>query len=64
MIMTLALLVYSIAQRRLRAYLKEHQRTLSNQIKQAISNPINSALDVPTFRRNSNCNNANRRDAT
>jgi transposase len=39
MIMTLALLVYSIAQRRLRHYLKENQKMLPNQIKKEINNP-------------------------
>jgi transposase len=39
MIMTLALLVYSIAQRRLRNYLKENQKTLPNQIKKEINTP-------------------------
>jgi transposase len=34
MIMTLALFVYSIAQRRLRQQLKEQQETLPNQINQ------------------------------
>ena len=32
MVMTLALLVYSIAQRRLRTVLKSHNQTISNQI--------------------------------
>lgn len=39
MIMTLALLVYSIAQRNLRAYLQEAGKTLPNQIKKETSNP-------------------------
>jgi transposase len=39
MVMTLALLIYSIAQRRLRHYLKENQKTLPNQIKKEINQP-------------------------
>lgn len=39
MVMTLALLVYSIAQRNLRIYLEESGETLPNQIKKEISNP-------------------------
>jgi len=39
MVMTLALLIYSIAQRRLRRYLQTTGKTLPNQIKKEISNP-------------------------
>lgn len=39
MVMTLALLIYSIAQRRLRAHLSSMHQTLPNQIKKEISNP-------------------------
>ena len=39
MVMTLALFVYSLAQRRMRAYLEEHQETLPNQIKKEIQTP-------------------------
>lgn len=39
MVMTLALLVYSIAQRRLRNFLKETEQTIPNQIKQQTSTP-------------------------
>ena len=39
MVMTLALLVYSVAQRRLRAQLATHQETVPNQIKQPTTSP-------------------------
>jgi transposase len=39
MVMTLALLVYSVAQRRLRAQLATHQETVPNQIKQPTPSP-------------------------
>jgi transposase len=39
MVMTLALLVYSVVQRRLRAQLAMHQETVPNQIKQPITSP-------------------------
>lgn len=39
MIMTLALLVYSIAQRRMRKFLKANRKTLPNQIKKEINAP-------------------------
>ena len=39
MVMTLALLVYSVAQRRLRAPLATHQETVPNQIKQPTTSP-------------------------
>jgi transposase len=39
MVMTLALLVYSIAQRNMRRYLEEYGKTLPNQIKKEIVNP-------------------------
>ena len=39
MVMTLALLVYSIAQRRLRRYLQTTGKTLPNQIRKEISRP-------------------------
>ncbi len=39
MIMTLALLVYSIGQRRMRNYLKSKGKTLPNQIRKPIQNP-------------------------
>ena len=39
MVMTLALLVYSIAQRNLRLYLQKKEETLPNQIKKEISTP-------------------------
>lgn len=39
MVMTLALLVYSIAQRNLRLYLQKREETLPNQIKKEISTP-------------------------
>jgi transposase len=39
MVMTLALLVYAIAQRRLRRVLKEVQQTLPNQIRKETSTP-------------------------
>lgn len=39
MVMTLALLVYSIAQRRIRAALKKHKATLPNQIGQPTQTP-------------------------
>jgi transposase len=38
-VMTLALLVYSIAQRALRNHLAEHEKTLPNQLKKEIDNP-------------------------
>jgi transposase len=39
MVMTLALLVYSVAQRRLRAQLATHHETVPNQIKQPTTSP-------------------------
>src|SRR5207244_1003575 len=39
MVMTLALLVYSVAQRRLRAQLVTHQETVPNQIHQPTTSP-------------------------
>jgi transposase len=39
MVMTLALLVYSVAQRRLRAQLAKHQETVPNQIHQPTPSP-------------------------
>jgi transposase len=39
MVMPLALLVYSVAQRRLRAQLATHQETVPNQIKQPTPSP-------------------------
>ncbi len=39
MVMLLSLLVYGIAERRLRAALKEQQETLPNQIGEEINNP-------------------------
>jgi len=39
MIMLLSLLVYSIAERRMRACLKEHKETLPNQINQPTEKP-------------------------
>lgn len=39
MVMTLALLVYAVAQRRLRAQLAKHQETVPNQINQPTSSP-------------------------
>ncbi len=39
MVMTLALLVYSVAQRRLRAQLATHHETVPNQINQPTSSP-------------------------
>ena len=39
MIITLALLVYSVAQRQLRMYLEKTQKTLPNQIRKEVSNP-------------------------
>lgn len=39
LVMTLALLVYSIAQRRLRRYLQEAEQTLPNQINKPTSTP-------------------------
>jgi transposase len=39
MVMTLALLVYSVAQRRLRAQLVTHQETVPNQINQPTTSP-------------------------
>jgi len=39
MVMTLALLVYSIAERRMRAYLKTNRKTLPNQIRKEVSTP-------------------------
>jgi transposase len=39
MVMTLALLVYSVAQRRLRAHLVTHQETVPNQINQPTASP-------------------------
>ena len=39
MVMTLALLIYSVAQRRLRTQLADHQETIPNQINQPTSSP-------------------------
>src|SRR5262245_3923422 len=39
MVMTLALLVYSVAQRRLRAHLATHQETMPNQLNQPTASP-------------------------
>ena len=39
MVMTLALLIYSVAQRRLRAQLATHQETVPNQINQPTASP-------------------------
>ena len=39
MVMLLSLLVYGIAERRMRAHLKEHRETLPNQIHQATATP-------------------------
>ena len=39
MVMTLSLLVYSIAQRRMRANMEKAEATIPNQINQEISNP-------------------------
>ena len=39
MVMTLALLVYSVTQRRLRQQLAEHQETVPNQIRQPTTSP-------------------------
>src|SRR4029453_3278458 len=39
MVMTLALLVYSVAQRRLRKQLAQHQETVPNQINQPTTSP-------------------------
>lgn len=38
-VMTLSLLIYAVAQRRLRQYLKDHQMTLPNQIRQPSKRP-------------------------
>ena len=46
MVMTLALLVYSVAQRRMRHQLARHHDTLPNQIGQPGSRPIGANLSL------------------